>query len=205
MGGHPLNEAGIHSPGLRASPRLTREGALHENCLRFLLPRVLGSSPRMTMIGGWAGVNHGRSCGIATMPSLIELGERFHLTVDSLYPEREGEAPTEPRTVILVHHHRVGVAHRAKRDDDRPTPRDLGPGSPAWDRGHLARSARANTTPRPSRCEAHPPPRAKPSTVIPAEVALGGHSLERAGIHSPGPRASPQLARPDASHENCLR
>ena len=72
------------------------------------------------MIGGWDSVNHGCACEIATMLSLIELGERLHLTVDSPYPEREGEAPTEPRTVVLVHRCRMGVADRANRDGDRP-------------------------------------------------------------------------------------
>ena len=62
------------------------------------------------------------------MRSLIEPGERFHLKIDSLYPEREGEAPTEPRTVVLVHRCRMGVADRANRDGDRPAPRERLPG-----------------------------------------------------------------------------
>ena len=156
------------------------------------------------MIGGWAGVNHGRTCGIAGVRSLIELGERFHLSVDSPLTERQDEAPTEPRTAVLLHRRRMGVADRANRDGDRPTP-GICLGSPAWDRGHLARSVRASTTPTPSLREAHPPPRASPTTVIPAEVALGVLSLHKAGIHSPGPGASRQLARPGALHENCLR
>ena len=52
MGGHSLHEAGIHSPGLGASPQRTRGGAFHGNCLRFLLPWVLGPSPRTTMSPG---------------------------------------------------------------------------------------------------------------------------------------------------------
>ncbi len=77
------------------------------------------------MIGGWDGVNHGCTRGIASMRSLIELGEHFRLMVDSPYPEQQGEAPTEPRTLVLVHRCRMGVADRASRNGDRPAPRDL--------------------------------------------------------------------------------
>ena len=42
-------------------------------------------------------------------------------------------------------------------------------------------------------------------SVVPAEVALGGHSLHKAGIHSPGLGASPRLTRPDENHRNCAR
>ena len=72
------------------------------------------------MMGGSAGVNHGCACGIATMHSLIELVDYYHLTIESPYSERGGEAPTEPRTAVLVPRRRMGVADRANRDGVRP-------------------------------------------------------------------------------------
>ena len=44
-------------------------------------------------------------------------------------------------------------------------------------------------------CMKRTEPRARPTIVIPADVALGGHSLHKAGIHSPGPSASRIRAR----------
>ena len=45
----------------------------------------------------------------------------------------------------------------------------------------------------------------QPTILIPSEVAMGGHSLHKAAIDSPGLAASPRLTRSDAVVENCLR
>ena len=58
-----LHKAGIHSPGLGASPRLTRSDALVENCLRHLHRWILGSSPRMTKSPGPTGDTGPRASG----------------------------------------------------------------------------------------------------------------------------------------------
>ncbi len=124
------------------------------------------------MIGGSAGVNHGCGCGIAMMRSLIDMGEHFRLMVDSPYPEQQGEAPTEPRTLVLVHRCRMGVADRASRNGDRPAPaapaRDRRPGS--------ASILPAPCAPTPRRHQAsvkrHPPPRARSTIVIPSDGCL---------------------------------
>ena len=114
---------------LWAIAELSELARLARTACGIYAPGFLGASPGMTMIGGRTGVNDGCACGIATMCSLIDLGEHFRLKVDSPYSEREGEAPTEPRTVAPVHRCRMGVADRANRDGDRPVPRERLPGS----------------------------------------------------------------------------
>ena len=107
--------------------------------------------------------------------------------------------------MVLVHRCRMGVADRANRGGDRPAPREGLPGSAhLGSRASCLLRARQHHADTLLACSALTR-RARPTTVIPAEVALGVISLHKAGIHSPGLGASPRLTRSDALHENCLR
>ena len=66
--------------------------------------------------------------------------------------------------------------------------------SPTWERGHLARSVCANTKPTARSREVRSSSRARRTTVVPAEVALGVISPHKAGIHSQTHSASPRVA-----------